>query len=216
MKIREGVLKSTCLITIVAGILVIAGWAFDIALLKSILPSYPTMKFNTALGFVSLGIAFLHLITKRLNVFFYLFTALSFLIGSLSLAENIFDVQLGIDQLVFEDQRAIEEEHGPPGRPSSATSFCFVLLSIAFAGFKHGGRRTIVISQYMLHVVTLVAFLAILGYLYGTPTFYNLFFFYSVAVHTAFLFFILSIGSSFLNENAGIPLYLPVKEQEIP
>ena len=42
---------------IVVGLLVLVGWIYDIPSLKTVLPSLPTMKANTALAFTLAGVS---------------------------------------------------------------------------------------------------------------------------------------------------------------
>ena len=42
-------------IVIMTGVAVLAGWIFDLPLLKSLAPGWATMKVNTAIGFISSG-----------------------------------------------------------------------------------------------------------------------------------------------------------------
>lgn len=44
---------------VLVGSMVLAGWAFDIAVLKSILPGWVSMKANTAFCFILTGVALL-------------------------------------------------------------------------------------------------------------------------------------------------------------
>ncbi|RPI37033.1 MAG: hypothetical protein EHM54_04215, partial [Nitrospiraceae bacterium] len=55
--------KALSLIVIIAGIMVITGWIFDISALKSISPSWVTMKLTTAIAFLLSGIT-LYFIVK--------------------------------------------------------------------------------------------------------------------------------------------------------
>lgn len=51
--------KSFCIVITATGIAVLFGWAFDIEVLKFIVPGFVSMKANTALCFTLLGIAIL-------------------------------------------------------------------------------------------------------------------------------------------------------------
>ena len=44
-----------CLLLVLLGVSVGTGWLMQIAPLKSIVPGFSTMKFNTAVGFVAVG-----------------------------------------------------------------------------------------------------------------------------------------------------------------
>lgn len=55
----EALQKIFCIIIAATGIAVLIGWALDIEVFKSIAPGFVSMKANTALCFVLLGIAIL-------------------------------------------------------------------------------------------------------------------------------------------------------------
>jgi len=46
-------------LAVVAGVIVLVGWAFDIAALKSVLPGRVAMKANTTVCFIRIGVALL-------------------------------------------------------------------------------------------------------------------------------------------------------------
>jgi hypothetical protein len=56
MSPQRKIAKALSLVVIIAGIMVIIGWIFDIAILKSIFPHWVSMKFDTAIAFILSGI----------------------------------------------------------------------------------------------------------------------------------------------------------------
>lgn len=92
---------------IAIGTMVIVGWMFDIGLLKSVLPGLVTMKANTAFGFIFGGCC-LWLWHRESESASSHRAALAcativLLIGLLTLIQYSFDIDLGIDQLVFKE-----------------------------------------------------------------------------------------------------------------
>ncbi|HTH48241.1 MAG TPA: histidine kinase, partial [Candidatus Limnocylindria bacterium] len=93
--------------TATLGGLVLAGWAFDVHVLKSMLPGLPLMVPNTAVGFVLAG-ASLWLLTGRLGGSARHRTgqAAAFavvLLGGLTVSESISGWRLNIDHLFFRE-----------------------------------------------------------------------------------------------------------------
>src|SRR5580700_2259744 len=94
------------------GCLVLYGWAFHIEALKSILPGLVTMKVNTALGLIfSAASLLLQLpdasrpaLTTRARIAHFL-ALLVTSIGAAALAEYVFGLNLGIDQLFLRDSQ---------------------------------------------------------------------------------------------------------------
>ena len=102
----------------------IVGWVFDIGLLKSVLPGSVTMKFNTALALLLTSMALLgaarsaHRGWRRISRNSVLLVAL---ISGLTLLEYLFDLELGIDTLLMDDDPgAIATSH--PGRMAPQTA----------------------------------------------------------------------------------------------
>ena len=63
---KRNIAKGLSLLVIIAGIAVILGWIFDIAVLKSISPAWTSMKFVTAFTFILSGIT-LYFIVRALE-----------------------------------------------------------------------------------------------------------------------------------------------------
>lgn len=197
-------LTSVSLFTIILALTVIAGWLFDIHTLKTILISDTTMKINTAIGFLFSGIIFLCAILGKWNNVsrFIAFFILGF--GILTFSQNIFGSNLGVDQLMIADYDAIEKGLAYPGRPSPTTAFCFSLYGFALLGISSQNFRLKKLAQYSLHLITVISFIALLGYLFSIAAFYKLAFLTNIAVHTALTFFILSIATSFIQKKRGV------------
>jgi signal transduction histidine kinase len=91
-----------------------------------------------------------------------------------------------------------------PGRPSPTAAFCFSLYGFAILGITSQNFRFKKLGQYSLHLITLISFIALLGYLFSVAAFYKLAFLTNIAVHTALTFVILSIATSFIMKKRGI------------
>jgi PAS domain S-box-containing protein len=195
------------LFSIFIGITVIIGWVFNIPVLETIGPTYVSMKFNTAICFIFLASALLLTQFKTIRyttIPIFLFLIIVLLIASLTVFQYIFHFNTGIDQLFIADKAATIAKSPFPGRMAVNTSVCFILFVLAFLGFNTKRRFIPIISQYLLHIVTAIAAVALIGYLYGLSLFYNLSYVSSMAVHTAALFFLLSIAASLLHPSLGI------------
>ncbi len=192
-------------IVLLLAVLVIPGWIFDIPVLKSIIPDYSTMKFNTALGFVLLAISLQIQLPETTGGRIRAGQGLAivvFLIGLLSLFEHIGNYDLGIDELLVAD--TAPDGSSVPGRMSAATALCFVLMGW-FSMFLHSNgtvwRR---LSLGAVHLVTAISFIAITGYLLGLSGVQKLPFITSMAIHTSLGFFLLSISASLSRPFSGL------------
>lgn len=105
-------------LTIFIGLTVLFGWIYDIPLLKSLNPSYISMKVNTALSFLFLGIAFLLMILTPdkpgIRIIPASLSMIVIIIALISLLEYILDRNVGIDEVLFRD--IISDKTLFPGR----------------------------------------------------------------------------------------------------
>ena len=184
------------------GGLVLIGWAFDIAVLKSILPGWTAMKANTAACFILIGIA-LWLTARppaasnpRTPIFLSRFCgSLAGLIGLLTLGEYIFGWNPGIDQWLFREQAGTVGT-SYPGRMAPETALNFVLLSVALwvINVSRKTRWTVLALVSIGLLVAAHALAALLSYLTPGLGAYGWFGLTAMAVNTAILFAMLGMA----------------------
>lgn len=197
--------KTSIAVALIGGV-VILGWIFDIAVLKSVLPGWVAMKANTAVGLV-LGGASLWLwhwqpITGMKRRAAQTCAILVLLIGLLTLIEYGFHLNLGIDQLLFKTPINSLGD-AAPGRMAVHTAFNFLLLGSALLllNLRYSSYAP---AQLFASVAFLIAFLGLLGYLYGNAYLYRIGSLTSMAIHTALAFFLLSLGILFACPDQGL------------
>jgi PAS domain S-box-containing protein len=188
-------------LTIVTGSLVLIGWFFDVSLLKSVIPGANTMKVNTALGFIFSGMAFLLTVnpksddrkSTRYTLTGLVCTVIVLLIGLLTISEHASGLNLGIDVFLIKVEPNIHAPH--PGRMSLMTALSFSLLGLILLlrNFRKHFINLITLSAAVS--VLGISTLAILGYLYHSNALWNIPVFSTMALHTALLFALLSIGA---------------------
>lgn len=186
---------------------VIIGWKYDIPLLETILSDFISMKFNTALGFIFISSAlFLTQLPseKYSTIAFLVLSFLAFLLGCTTLFEYLFHFNAGIDQLFVKDHVSKANRYPFPGRMAVNSAACFVFLGVSFFSLKIKADFFKVLGQYLLHLVTFISTISIIGYLYGLTIFYSLASVSSMALNTAVLFFFLSVAASLLQPSLGI------------
>ena len=157
---------------VVTGVLVLCGWALDVAMLKSILPGWVAVKPNTALSFILIGIAILsssrspsELSLQPLAFASRLCASLAGLIGLLTLCEYAFDWNLGFDHWLFrEPTKAVGTSH--PGRMAPDTALCFVLLAAGLLIIRNSRKRKMALVAVAIlgSLVVTVALAATVAY----------------------------------------------------
>lgn len=135
-------------LAVAVGTLVLLGWTFDIAVLKSIWPGWVAMKANTAVSFILLGIALwliarpattfkpersghsINLLSQALQQHPFLFSRfarlcalLACLIGLFSLGEYIFNWNPGIDRPEMDDYDLTSASRPLSGFPTGILPF---------------------------------------------------------------------------------------------
>ncbi|MBI3233203.1 MAG: PAS domain S-box protein [Bacteroidetes bacterium] len=194
-------------IVITLGITVVIGWILDVSVLKQIVPSYGSFKFNAALCSILLGFSLILILNGKNSVsqvIFVLLTFIVFVIGVLSYSQYVFNYNLGIDEVFVRDFDSIAANRYYPGRMSPAAAISFILMGLAFFGIKSGKKMYQTIAQYSLHVVTIISFCALTGYLYGIPQIYRSSYFTVLALHAALTYFFLSIAAALINPTVGL------------
>ena len=166
--------RVAAVLVLVAGALVLGGWAFDVAPLKSFLPGWVSVKPNTALAFILMGLALL--LSHPLSSFERGFPPVSArlgrlcgglagLIGLVTLVEYATGWNPGLDQWLFrEPAGAVGTSH--PGRMAPDAACCFLLLAVGLdkARRPREGKGTSFTSAVLGWLVVTVALAAILSY----------------------------------------------------
>ncbi len=181
-----------------AGGLVLLGWWLDVTTLKGLAPGLPTMKPNTAVGFVFLAAALCLFAaapdpgTKR-GLAARMMATLPALLGLLTLAEYATGLDFGMDQFLFRDN----DSGAPslyPGRMAQASALNLSFFGVALWLLGSGGRRRQLAAQGLAVTGALSGLVAMAGYLFGVREFYGVTAFSPVAPHTAFLSTLVGFG----------------------
>jgi diguanylate cyclase (GGDEF)-like protein/PAS domain S-box-containing protein len=176
-----------------AGLLVLWGWAQDIDLLKTFRPDLVPMRANAAAGFVLCGASlWLRVSPRGLRVPRLVANGCAGLAGAialLTLLEYGFGWTLGIDQMLVTDPSG-----QIPGRMAVMTAVDFVLLAAALWLLDVESPRGLHPSNWLALGIAANAFLAILGYLYDVEVLYRISAVAAMALHTAILFVLASVG----------------------
>ena len=184
------------ILTILLGASVLAGWAFHVQSLETILPGYVSMKANAALCFVLSGASLLigylsRPRTWKKNWSFFLAVAVV-LIAGLTLFEDVANRSIGLDELFFRDTAGAVHT-ASPGRMATNTSIGFLLFGAALIFLSRGSR-----GAQAAHALAMgglfVALLSLLGYLFNAQIFVSFFSLTWVALHTMAGFWLLGLA----------------------
>ena len=196
------------LATIVTGIgaMVIIGWVFDIQVLKSVSPSFVTMKVSTAISFVMSGIIiYLMNEIKHKNSNFAkisLVAPITVIIFFMTvfLFSSISGIRTGIEDMFIKETEAIRSV--TPGRPSisTMTSFIAVVIASLLLTFKPLKNKSFFIIG---NIIIATNSLSLIGYASGLS-----FLYYEIegwstamALHTSIAFVITGTSMIFLSKS---------------
>ncbi|MEO8613867.1 MAG: ATP-binding protein [Luteolibacter sp.] len=195
--------RVTAMVALIIGILVLLGWAFDIATLKSVVPGWMTMKANTALCFVLLGGALWLMQGKspdlRTNRIAQVCAGVAVLIGALTLGECLVGWNCGTDVLLFKDTAELGTAF--PGRMAATSALNIVMLGSALLLLGH---ERFLLVRVFVYTAALLAYLALVGYIFDSQEFHIMAPMMGMAMHGALLFLLLSVGVLSASRDVGI------------
>lgn len=181
-------------VAIAVGTLVLFGWVFDLAQLKSAFSGLVTMKANTAAGFVLAGVSlWTASAQRRLPRIVSRFCGGSvLLLGLLVLAEYLAGADFGIDQLLISDITSLPGDI--PGRMAVSTAACFASLGAALTVLSRE-KASVLAVHALATVPTLIAGAALVSYGYDIEAFLREKLNYTpMAIPTAAIFVLLGLG----------------------
>ena len=210
-----------CIFTTLVAVLVIFGWLLDISFLKTLLPGAITMKFSTALSFLSSSTCLWFIYRQEMyestwaDVVIPVTTLSIMILMGVILFSIIFGFTTGFDDL-FVEPTAESLFSNTPGRPSLATMISFFsIAAMAMASMSGESWKFRVRFYLFLGLgVSLTGAVALTGYALGMPLLYYAYLGVSnaMAIHTAGLFFLMGVGFQLLgwqvtrkNGKAGVP-----------
>lgn len=160
-------------VTIAVGVGALVGWTFDIEVLKSIHPRFVVILPFTALCMVIAGasLLFCATATERATRYSRVLAAATLLLGTVFMVQRVFEVDLGINQLLFPGSIATYPFR-PLGLMATNSTVSLVLGGVALllmtgtrVGYRRIGRRVAVLGLG-------IAGLALLGHAYGAKPLY--------------------------------------------
>lgn len=168
-----------------------------------------TMFFNTALCFVVSGIALLFLET-RFSVIARILGALLLLFSIAVLSQDIFHINLGLDELFTDFYYPIPETI--PGRMAIQTSVNFILSGAALVVLadKHLSRPKILLGLILGTLVFVISLIAVFGYFLHLAHSYGWQLVNPIAINTAITFLFLGSGLILYAIWKSIHLRIPI------
>jgi hypothetical protein len=167
------------------GSLVVVGWQMHLPVLIQIRPELPPMQYNTAVCFILAGLALVLRACCGGSRVVAMLGGLIMAIGTLTLAEYLSHIDLGIDQALFHSYITVQTSQ--VGRMSPVSALCFALAGFAFLclSLRDGADWRAPLAGSIASIIISVSLVAVLGYIFGLPGTYGWGQLTRVAAHTA-------------------------------
>ncbi len=169
------------------GVLVLAGWALDIEVLRCVVPGLISMKANTAICFVLAGVAVALTPERRARWAVRGLTIALIALAGVILAEYSTRWDPGVDEWLVRDLGS-RARGLPPGRMSYATALAFAIGGMAILLVSW---RRFILAQYLAFGPVLIAVFFLSVYLFGEQAVTLSNSYVTLAIHTVVgLFFL--------------------------
>ena len=185
-------------VTFCIGGAALLGWLLENEILKRVHPSLVTMKANTSICLMLVGLS-VFLIQDRSGSrlkrrIARACAAIVALVGLLTLSQHLIGWDLGLDQLLFYESREAAGQSFP-GRMGVASSLNFSFLGLALSLVDTRSNRWCRLSNISVLMVVAITLLVFLYYFYGIEV-EPIALYFTIALHTVVAF--LSICASIL------------------
>ncbi len=151
-------------------LLVLIGWAFDIAVLMSPNPGWVTVKPNSAIGMLLCSGALWSLrprsTSRRRVLIGRILAAAAVLLGVLTIFQDLYVTSIGIDRLLFGEPNGTPWT-AHPGRMAPSVSMCIALLGTALLLLDTQTQARRWPSEFLVAAVLLISVPRLVGYVFG-------------------------------------------------
>ena len=213
LRMRPGTLVWLQSITEASGILValaggsaLAGWLLDIEVLRSVIPGQVAMNPATAAGLLLAGASLWLLGAEqrdpRSRQLGRLLGGLAAVLGLLKLAAHFSGLDLGDDQVFFQDRLDDMGLYLDGAAPNTAVSL--LLSGLALVWIDTGTRRGVRPAQLLMLTVALIALLALVGHAYRLLSLQSVGPDILMALNNALAFSLLSLGVLLARPRRGL------------
>ena len=184
----------------IVGVLATVGWLLGVDALKNALVGGTTVKFNTAFCFMLAGVG-LTLLARGEDRSARALWCVVGVVMAATLLEYVLDVNLGIDQLLFDDPATAPDMH--PGRSAPNTALALVLAAMGVLWPDLGVRR-LALGTTLPLAAAFVGLVGVLGYALETPSLYGIGDVAGMALSTAITVIALGLGIAGARPERGL------------
>ena len=189
------------------GVIILIGWMFNINILKSPGSGFSTIKSNLGLVFILTGFSLWLLQTKKLNTnnrrIAQILTFFVVVIGFLTIIEYIFNINIGIDQILFKEAAGALNTISP-NRMALTAAINTLLVGVSIFLIDVKIQRNYRPSQIFALIGGFISLLALLGYVYDISELYYIPHYTAIALYTDLTFILVFSAIIFARPDTGI------------
>jgi signal transduction histidine kinase len=205
--IPRRLISGISLTVVLLSALMLSGWAAHTPLFTYLFPDHESVKPNTAAAFILAALS-LWLLAPLQNTLPRRLAGVAFgllvsAIGLCTLFQYVFQLELGIDALLF-DVTPRNAADLYPARMSIEGAFNFALMGLALATLDRSAVRGFVLAEQLTLTPLFVSILAIIGYLYSQQSLYKIGPYTALALPSSVLFLVLASGIFLARPNRGL------------
>jgi|GEM_PF-2752123 len=175
------------------GLIVITGWIIKFTPFVQFDSDFSPVTFNSGLCFIITGVTlylYSHSLFKTLQI---LLGGVLALFVSLSIIENIFNINLGIDEFFVQSWLKFYKE--TPGRMALNTSITFFITGILFVLLQYTQNRKIaIVVEILIYSILLIGLIGLTGYLFEAELLYSWSNYTLMSLPSAICFVLLALG----------------------
>lgn len=167
----ERLARLSAILVLLQGIAVIIGWHLKLPWLIQVLPELVPMQYNTALGLLLSAVGLWAVIEQRRALVLGVTVPVG-LLGLLTLAQYLLEIDLGIDQMLMAHFITVGTTH--PGRMAPNTALSFILIAVILLLMSSAERSwRWILAGIAAGILTGLGFVVLLGYLLDLPSAYG-------------------------------------------
>ncbi len=203
----KGISEFLSILIAFIGVLILIGWLFNISILLHPGSGFSTIKTNTGLAFLLIGISIWFIQTKRINFhnqqIAQILACVVLIIGFLTLLEYIFNLNLGIDQILFKEAFGALNTSAP-NRMALTTVINFILAGICILLWNVKTPSFYKPTQIFAILGWFISLIGFLAYIYNVSLFYHIPQFTAISIYATFTFILLFTAILLARPDTGI------------
>ena len=189
------------------GVLILIGWAFNISFLLSPGSGFSVIKSNAGLCFLLIGISLWFVQTKRINYYnqriAQVLALIVLIIGFLTLMEYIFNINFGLDQILFKEAAGAFNTSSP-NRMALTTVINFILAGICILVWNVKTPNFYRPTQILAIIGGFISLIGFLAYIYNVSLFYHIPQFTAISIYATITFILLFLSILLARPETGM------------